>query len=199
MLICTQNGRVLGIDFGHAFGTATQILLIPELVPFRLTPHIVALMNPLGEKGLFKEVMINFLKLIRKNSNSLLATMTVFIEEPSIDWLDHAARCSDNSQSTTADVDFQWYPKRKLDQVRRKLAGANSVDVTIEDLDNGPELRKIYNGAYVSLVKGHPQYNVRARKSSRDLSVEDQVECLLDQATDYNLLGRMFKGWSAWV
>ncbi|XP_030758783.1 DNA-dependent protein kinase catalytic subunit-like [Sitophilus oryzae] len=30
-----KNGMVLGIDFGLAFGTATQILPAPELVPFR--------------------------------------------------------------------------------------------------------------------------------------------------------------------
>ena len=36
MHVCISGG-VVGIDFGHAFGTATQFLPIPELVPFRLT------------------------------------------------------------------------------------------------------------------------------------------------------------------
>lgn len=33
--VCTKTGKLLGIDFGHAFGTATQRLPIPELVPIR--------------------------------------------------------------------------------------------------------------------------------------------------------------------
>ena len=28
---------MIGIDFGYAFGSATQFLPVPELVPFRLT------------------------------------------------------------------------------------------------------------------------------------------------------------------
>jgi DNA-dependent protein kinase catalytic subunit len=33
MALC--SGGLVGIDFGHAFGTATQFLPIPELMPFR--------------------------------------------------------------------------------------------------------------------------------------------------------------------
>ena len=45
-LVSTKNGQCIGIDFGHAFGTATQFLPVPELVPFRLTPHILRLTDP---------------------------------------------------------------------------------------------------------------------------------------------------------
>jgi DNA-dependent protein kinase catalytic subunit len=35
---------MVGIDFGHAFGSATQFLPVPELVPFRLTRRVLALL-----------------------------------------------------------------------------------------------------------------------------------------------------------
>ena len=35
-LVDTTDGEVLGIDFGHAFGSAMH-LVTPELMPFRLT------------------------------------------------------------------------------------------------------------------------------------------------------------------
>jgi DNA-dependent protein kinase catalytic subunit len=35
-LVSTQDGEVLGIDYGCAFGSGVQ-LAVPELVPFRLT------------------------------------------------------------------------------------------------------------------------------------------------------------------
>jgi len=38
-LLDLKNGGLVGIDFGHAFGTATQFLPIPEMMPFRLTPQ----------------------------------------------------------------------------------------------------------------------------------------------------------------
>lgn len=56
--------------------------------------------------------------------------------------------------------------------------------------------------AYKSLIviaKGDENYNVRARESDEGLSVERQVECLIDQATDPNILGRVWRGWEAWM
>ena len=31
------------------------------------------------------------------------------------------------------------------------------------------------------------------------LDVEDQVDCLIEQATDPNVLGRMWQGWAPWL
>lgn len=42
----------LGIDFDFAFHTATSVQVIPELIPFRMSPHIVSLMAPLNLTGL---------------------------------------------------------------------------------------------------------------------------------------------------
>ncbi|XP_044259527.1 DNA-dependent protein kinase catalytic subunit-like [Tribolium madens] len=194
-LICLNSGKVLSIDFGHAFGTATQILPVPELVPFRLTPHIVNLMEPLGATGLFREIMVHCLRSLRTNSASLLSTMNVFIEEPSLDWLEHASRFRTGVDTSIC----QWYPTQKIEQARRKLAGANSVSIMIEDLIAGHQKNEAYMKAYIALVKGSPDYNVRARMSEDGLSEEDQVDCLIDHANDYNLLGRMFEGWVAWI
>lgn len=43
---------ILGIDFNFAFHTATSIQIVPELIPFRMSPHIVSLMAPLNLTGL---------------------------------------------------------------------------------------------------------------------------------------------------
>jgi hypothetical protein len=40
LLIHTPSGRLVPIDFGHAFGTATQLLPVPELMPMRLTRQV---------------------------------------------------------------------------------------------------------------------------------------------------------------
>lgn len=190
-LICTKNGQVLGIDFGHAFGTATQILPIPELVPIRLTPHLINFMGPLGERGQFRAYMIHCLKAMRNNNNMLLATMNVFIQEPSLDWLEHASRFG-NPESNL----LIWYPKIKVEQAKRKLTGESSTTILIEDLSAN---RNTFTEAYIKCVKGDNQYDTRAKFQEKvNLNAEEQVECLLDHATDYNLLGRMYGGWSSW-
>lgn len=192
-LICIRNGKVLGIDFGHAFGTATQILPVPELVPFRLTPHIISLMEPLKERGQFRESMIHSLRALKANHNSLLATMNVFIEEPSLDWLEHASKFENEAEET-----HNWYPNIKVDQTKRKLEGVSSVKIIEEDLVGGRKDPQ-YIQAYVKLVKGLPEFDKRTKFISDNLSIENQVDCLLDHATDDNLLGRMWEGWNAWV
>jgi DNA-dependent protein kinase catalytic subunit len=49
---------LIGIDFGHAFGTATQFLPIPELMPFRLTRQFIGFLQPLDADGLLKHNMV---------------------------------------------------------------------------------------------------------------------------------------------
>ena len=46
---------------------------------------------------------------------------------------------------------------------------------------------------------GDKKFNKRARVEERCNSVEEQVECLLDHATDPNILGRVWGGWEPWV
>lgn len=51
MLVSMKEGKIVGIDFGRAFGTANSIIQIPEMVPFRLTPQIQYLMMPYTHTG----------------------------------------------------------------------------------------------------------------------------------------------------
>ena len=45
-LLDGMNGELIGIDFGHAFGSATEVLPVPEMVPFRFTPQIKGVFQP---------------------------------------------------------------------------------------------------------------------------------------------------------
>lgn len=51
VLLNVRTGRVVGIDFGLAFGAGTRDQNVPELLPFRLTPQFVTVMSPLGLTG----------------------------------------------------------------------------------------------------------------------------------------------------
>src|SRR5271156_2557681 len=51
IMLKLSSGQFLGIDFGHAFGSATVSLAVPEMVPFRLTPQLQNLMSPYGVNG----------------------------------------------------------------------------------------------------------------------------------------------------
>ena len=50
---------------GHAFGTATQYLPIPELMPFRLTRQMIGVCRPHSTSGTLKHAMVYTLGALR--------------------------------------------------------------------------------------------------------------------------------------
>ncbi|XP_061661173.1 DNA-dependent protein kinase catalytic subunit isoform X2 [Syngnathoides biaculeatus] len=199
-MINTETGGMIGIDFGHAFGSATQFLPVPELMPFRLTRQFVNLMEPLKESGLIQSVMAHSLRAYRNEPDLLLNTMDVFVKEPSLDWKNFEMKQLKKGGTWTESVDtkeINWYPLQKVNFARRKLEGANPAVITSEELKLGFEKEAAFQGMQ-SVALGTPQHNVRAREPTAALSVEKQVDCLLDQATDSNVLGRTWVGWEPW-
>lgn len=67
-----------------------------------------------------------------------------------------------------------------------------------EELRLGFEKDPAFKGM-VAVARGFEQHNIRARLGETELSVEEQVDCLIDQATDPNILGRTYAGWEPWM
>ncbi|KAM6971354.1 DNA-dependent protein kinase catalytic subunit isoform 1-T1 [Tautogolabrus adspersus] len=200
-MINMETGGMIGIDFGHAFGSATQFLPVPELMPFRLTQQFVNLMQPLKESGLIQSVMVHSLRAYRAEPDLLLNTMDVFVKEPSLDWKNFELKQLKKGGTWTEDVntkEINWYPRQKVNFARRKLEGANPAAITSEELKLGFEKTEAFSGM-LSVVLGTEEHNVRARLPADGLPVEQQVDCLLDQAMDPNVLGRVWVGWEPWV
>lgn len=82
----------------------------------------------------------------------------------------------------------------------RKLNGANPRAIFADELLSGkiaayPE----YLAGYLRLVAGETQHNVRTRLAEDGLTAEEQVQCLLDMATDPALLGISWTGMQPWI
>ncbi|XP_040210104.1 DNA-dependent protein kinase catalytic subunit [Rana temporaria] len=200
-MVNMETGGMIGIDFGHAFGTATQFLPVPELMPFRLTHQIVNLLLPMKETGLFDSVMIHALRAYRTNPDLLIGTMDVFVKEPSLDWKNLETKQMKKGGEWRKDVNTEsqgWYPVQKINCARRKLGGVNPREITCEELRLGHETSQFYKG-FRTVAQGDKEYNIRANKEAEGLSEEAQVQCLIDQATDPNILGRTWRGWEPWI
>lgn len=197
-LVDMETGGMIGIDFGHAFGSATQFQPLPELMPFRLTQQFVNLMLPLKKSGTLQSVMIHTLRALRSNHDLLLNTMDVFIQEPSLDWQVYARKQAKTQGINAEEQKADWYPKQKVQSAWRKLEGCNPAYVMRDDLQLGHSKQSWYK-QMESVCLGDRNANVRAREPESGLSVESQVSCLIDQATDANILGRTWQGWEPWV
>ncbi|OCT76787.1 hypothetical protein XELAEV_18031990mg [Xenopus laevis] len=200
-MINMETGGMIGIDFGHAFGTATQFLPVPELMPFRLTRQIVNLMLPMKDSGLFDSVMVHSLRAYRSDPGLLVTTMDVFIKEPSLDWKNLELKQMKKKGEWKKAVDVtshNWYPQQKIHCAKRKLDGANPCEITCEELRLGHESAPEYKD-FIAVARGDKKHNRRTNEPPDGLTEETQVQCLIDQATDPNILGRVWKGWEPWI
>ncbi|KAJ3289779.1 hypothetical protein HK104_007245 [Borealophlyctis nickersoniae] len=200
-LVDLKSGRIIAIDFGHAFGSATEVLPVPELIPFRLTKQMILFLEPLGISGLLEYPMINVMTAMQGGKDSLLNAMDIFMKEPLMEWrkfaITQAQKQAQKSKGTQESYDIdqtsltapQWYPQQKLDIARRKLEGENPAYLTGQELQWGHEGRKWYPEARKVLM-GDASINKRAQAAQKCKDVREQVECLIDQATDPSILGR---------
>ena len=85
-LLSTATGRVVGIDFGHSFGSATYLLPVPELMGVRLTRQLTSFLAPLDTSVLLKGHMAITFEALRNRRSELMRLMEVFLSEPIVDW-----------------------------------------------------------------------------------------------------------------
>ena len=223
-LIDFSEGSLIGIDFGHAFGSATEVLPVPELMPFRLTRQMLSVFSPISTTlcdfsnenvgtGLLFESMVHVMRALHNNRHILLNTMDVFIKEPLVDWLKNAKRnpqfysefasseatASASSTGSDASLDsdqtlMKWYPQRKVELARMKLEMANPKVIFKSDAQANLTIKKGIK--YIErAIEGDPEVNKRAKVGEKCSSIKEQVECLIDMATDVKILGRTYVGW----
>ena len=89
------------------FGAATRNLEVPELIPFRLTPHIVSALDPIGVTGFISKSMIHTLRCFKNSKKLLMACMEVFVKEPTLDWLESARNYNTNNIDQ-GNMDFSY-------------------------------------------------------------------------------------------
>lgn len=137
-LLDKNDGGLLAIDFGVSFGQGIG-LSIPELMPFRMTRQFLSLMSPEGPQGELRQSMILCLKALRKHKNIILDCCEVFRNEPLLEWVKPLITSINVStlNRTLSLGESQGYvdiPSAKLDIVKKKLTGANSALIMIEEL-----------------------------------------------------------------
>eukprot|EP01061_Rhynchopus_euleeides_P008950 TRINITY_DN18082_c0_g1_i1.p1 TRINITY_DN18082_c0_g1~~TRINITY_DN18082_c0_g1_i1.p1 ORF type:complete len:998 (+),score=415.95 TRINITY_DN18082_c0_g1_i1:188-2995(+) len=212
-LVDKARCRAVPIDFGHAFGSATEILHVPELMPFRLTPQLTTVFEPLGATFL-KGGMVKTLNALHSSRDLLLDVLSVFVREPLSTWrrtalrkgkkvLDQAAAGGAAvPQGTAVERQQQAYADAKLDAVKQKLSLVNPYVPATADLAGNTAalsacLRHKEGFANASaILKGRPGVNIRASVPATCRSTAEQVDCLVDMATDPNILCRTYMGWS---
>jgi ataxia telangiectasia mutated family protein len=147
ILLDSMSGEVVHIDLGVAF-EAGRILLVPEVVPFRLTRDIVDGMGITKTEGVFRRCCEFTLEALRKEVNSIMAILDVLRYDPLYNWSISAVRVAklqegqaaapnaNIAERTKEAVNEPGEAKRALTVVNKKLSKTLSVTATVNDLIN---------------------------------------------------------------
>lgn len=152
-LLDETDGSMIGIDFGYSFGVP-QLLPVPELAPFRLSPQLLQCFDPLDGKACITQIMSHTMRVLRQNSAVLTSVMRIFLDEPLIDWQKNAHMQSKGMRPQTGGTQGTaggtqggtQVPKQMMDAVDfanlqmhivdLKLLGKNPMMVITEQLEN---------------------------------------------------------------
>ena len=196
-LINIKNSEIVAIDFGVSFGQG-QTQFIPELVPYRLSRQIKNVIFPFGIKGIIRQTMINVLSSFKINKDFILDYCEVFVKEPLLDWLNKNINLYENNNKND-NRNNKWLPMKKLDNVYRKLSGGNPIKIFFSEIEEGESFTEKTKEIIKCILNGNVDGIRFLNKDEDFVSVETQVDMMNEQATDPNLLGRMWLGWASFI
>lgn len=117
LMIKNLNGKIVHIDFGDCFETASLRDKLPEKVPFRLTRVLVNAMEGFGIEGTYKETCERIMSLLRSNKESLIAILEEFVRDPLITWRMLAENIVSPIQETNPDSNKQTNDLKMIESI----------------------------------------------------------------------------------
>ncbi|QPG72987.1 hypothetical protein FOA43_000291 [Brettanomyces nanus] len=169
ILLNEITGQILHVDFDCLFDKGKK-LQVPERVPFRLTQNMVAAMGVNGYEGTFRKACEVTMRLIRQNENILMNILETFLYDPILDWKKTSKKRRGVDHNPDSSSKLQ--PQVALNTIRRKIKGI----LDPRDLDTGAK-----------------------DSGGLSVSVNAQVDGVIQQATSDENLAQMYIGWMAFL
>ncbi|EAX88702.1 PIKK family atypical protein kinase [Trichomonas vaginalis G3] len=82
IMVQQHTGTVIHIDFGECFESASNRILFPEKVPFRMTRLFQNALEGGNVDGIFRIACEDYMYLMRENVSPVIAMLEVFVHEP---------------------------------------------------------------------------------------------------------------------
>ena len=166
ILLNELTGQILHVDFDCLFDKGKK-LRVPERVPFRLTQNMTAAMGVNGYEGTFRRTCEVTMRLIRQNENTLMNILETFLYDPILDWKKSSKKRKPGEHNAGASND-KLQPQVAMNTIRRKIKGI----LDPRDLDTGAK-----------------------DSGGLSVSINAQVEAVIQQATSEENLAQMYVGW----
>ncbi|XP_045500390.1 serine/threonine-protein kinase mTOR isoform X2 [Colias croceus] len=186
IMLDRKTGKFLHIDFGDCFEVAVTRDKFPEKIPFRLTRMLINAMEVTGIEGTYRRTCESVMEVLHRHKDSVMAVLEAFVYDPLLNWrLIDAGRRSRNDADPSSAEGASPQPSRS-----RAALGFN------ETIDQPAETN--LNKRALAIVN-----RVRDKLTGRDfphiddncVSVQKQVDLLIQQATSNENLCQCYVGW----
>ncbi|KXN92422.1 Phosphatidylinositol 3-kinase tor2 [Leucoagaricus sp. SymC.cos] len=197
LLLERSTGKVVHIDFGDCFEVAMHREKFPEKVPFRLTRMLTHAMEVSGIEGSFRNTCEITMTVLRDNKESLMAVLEAFVYDPLINWRLMQAEVEGRRNEADPDRAAELARVAAHPQGPSRKLKANEKDIFNEAQDE-PGAQEVRNERAL-FVFNRVQHKLTGRDFNPEVSltIHDQVEKLIDQATALENLCQCFSGWCA--
>uniref|UniRef100_A0A2A4JTT6 Serine/threonine-protein kinase TOR n=1 Tax=Heliothis virescens TaxID=7102 RepID=A0A2A4JTT6_HELVI len=181
------TGKFLHIDFGDCFEVAVTRDKFPEKIPFRLTRMLINAMEVTGIEGTYRRTCESVMEVLHRHKDSVMAVLEAFVYDPLLNW-----RLIDAGRRSRADAEVC----STSDPASSPQPSRSRVHIGLNDALDQPAETNL-NKRALAIVN-----RVRDKLTGRDfphideiVSVQKQVDLLIQQATSNENLCQCYVGW----
>lgn len=186
LMLDRYTGKVVHIDFGDCFEAAILREKYPEKVPFRLTRMLIYAMEVSGIEGSFRITCESVMRVLRENKESLMAILEAFAYDPLINWGFDLP-----TQAIAEQTGIQVSATNPSELLRK---GVISVEEAAKmEVQKKIEIRN--TRATLVLKRITDKLTGNDFRRFHELTIPEQVDKLIQQATSVENLCQHYIGW----
>lgn len=191
LMLDRLSGKILHIDFGDCFEVAMDREKFPEKIPFRLTRMLINAMEVTGIEGTYRRTCESVMSVLHRNKDSLMAVLEAFVYDPLLNWrlieTNHKkstmGEVGSFSTGTSQDNDFM----ESLSMLNRKSFA--------EIPNDGSQPDTVSKKAVIIINRVRDKLTGKDFHSEEMLTIQKQVDLLIQQATSNENLCQCYIGW----
>ncbi|KAI3661795.1 hypothetical protein MP638_003803 [Amoeboaphelidium occidentale] len=193
ILIDESTGDAVHVDFNCLFEKGL-VFDYPERVPFRLTHNVVDAFGVTETDGIYTKTCELVLALLRSNEATLMSVLEAFVHDPLLEFHTSSKKSGAQTKSERAKQQARTVLMNISSKLRGGLGWTYQFNVVCDMYGKSSSNAK----NIVSAASGSEVAIERARLHEQKMSVEGQVQVLIQQARSYEYMSQMWIGWSAY-
>ncbi|XP_066992513.2 serine/threonine-protein kinase mTOR isoform X2 [Anabrus simplex] len=200
LMLDRLSGKILHIDFGDCFEVAMTREKFPEKIPFRLTRMLINAMEVTGIEGTYRRTCESVMSVLHRNKDSLMAVLEAFVYDPLLNWrlMDNAAPKTKRSKATTDSSISSSQEQGDILDSGGSLSATmpkKGAPSSIENGGDGSQPEALNKKALAIITRVREKLTGRDFSHEEVLTVQKQVDLLIQQATSNENLCQCYIGW----